>query len=160
INGNFTSYVRLPSGTILIGAMVEFATRPGLFRSRDRGATFEEVARPPSIRALSQRNGVVYAATDNFGDGYALGTSADEGTTWTALMTYADVKAINPCLKTACQASCQTQVDLSLWPDTVCTADPPATGTGGGGGAGGTGGGGGAGGTMTGGGGASGKGGA
>ena len=135
---------------------VEFASVPALFRSRDRGTTFEELPRPPSIRALSQRNGMVYAATDNFGDGYALGTSVDEGTTWRAMMSYADVKAINPCLKAQCQTTCDAEVMLSLWPAEVCSADPPpgSTGTGGGGaggGAGGTIGGGGAGGSGTGG---------
>jgi len=125
VNGNFNSYVRLENGTILIGGVVEFSTVPGLFRSRDRGTTFEQLPRPPSIRALSQRNGTVYAATDNFGDGYALGTSVDEGTTWRALMSYADVKAINPCLKAQCQATCEAEVMLDLWPAEVCSADPP-----------------------------------
>ena len=134
VNGDFTSYVRLPNGTILIGAMVDFSSR-GLFRSRDQGATFDAVPGPPWIRALSQRNGLVYAATDNFGDGYAVATSADEGTTWKGLMGYADVKAINPCLKVQCQATCEVEVGLSLWPAEVCSADPPtATGTGGSGG--------------------------
>jgi hypothetical protein len=135
VNGNFNSFVRLPSGTILIGGLVEFSTVPGLFRSRDGGTSFEQVANPPAIRALWQRNGMVYAAADNFGDGYAIGTSADEGTTWHGLMAYADVKAINPCLKTYCQDLCAMEVGLSLWPDAVCAADPPtATGTAGSGG--------------------------
>src|SRR5262249_43261592 len=100
---------------------------------------------PPAIRALSQRGGLVYGAADNFGDGYAIGTSADEGTTWQALMTFADVKAINPCLKTFCQDVCTMEVGLSLWSADVCSADAPVTtgtaGTGGGtGGTGGTGG--------------------
>jgi hypothetical protein len=153
VNGFFNSFTRLDNGTILVSGMVQFASVPGLFRSRDRGTTFEEIPRPPSIRALSQRNGTVYAATDNFGDGYALGTSVDEGTTWRAMMSYADVKAINPCLKAQCQATCDAEVMLSLWPAEVCSADPPppgSTGTGGGG-AGGTIGGGGAGGGGTGG---------
>ena len=138
VNGFFNSFTRLDNGTILVSGMVQFSSVPGLFRSRDRGTTFEEVPRPPSIRALSQRNGTVYAATDNFGDGYALGTSVDEGTTWRAMMSYADVKAINPCLKAQCQATCDAEVMLSLWPAEVCAADPPpgSTGTGGGGGAG------------------------
>jgi hypothetical protein len=135
VNGNFSSYVRLPNGTILISGVVEFSTKPALFRSRDRGATFESIPNPPSIRALSHRNGTVFAATDNFGDGYALGTSTDEGTTWRPLMSYADVKAINPCLKAQCQTTCALEVGLSLWPAEVCSADPPVgTGTGGAGG--------------------------
>jgi uncharacterized membrane protein YgcG len=141
VNGDFNSFTRLPSGTILISGTVEYATRPGLFRSRDRGTTFEMVASPPAIRALAQRAGEVYAAADNFGDGYALGTSMDEGTTWQALMTYADVKAINPCLKTACQTTCASLVSVSLWTTDVCNAVAPVTaGTGGSGGAAGAGG--------------------
>ncbi|HEY7375594.1 MAG TPA: sialidase family protein [Polyangia bacterium] len=137
INGNFNSYTRLPSGTILIGAMVDFSSVPGLFRSHDGGASFEMVASPPGIRALSQRNGLVYAAADNFGDGYAIGTSADEGSTWQGLMTYADIKAINPCLKTTCQDVCSQEVGLSLWTADTCSADAPmSTGTAGSGGGG------------------------
>jgi len=134
INGNFTAYTRLPGGTILIAAMVEYSTAPGLFRSHDGGSTFEMVARPPAIRALSQRAGVVYAAADNFGDGYAIGTSADEGTTWQGLITYADVKAIDPCLKAACQAVCDNEVSMSVWAADVCSADAPPGATGGAGG--------------------------
>ena len=129
-NGNFTSFVRLPSGTLLVGGMVDFAVVPGLFRSRDRGASFERLPSSPSIRALSQRDGVVYAATDNFSDGYALGTSMDEGDTWHALLSYDGVQAIIPCLKSRCQATCQTQVDLDLWPREVCTAEAPGMTTG------------------------------
>jgi MYXO-CTERM domain-containing protein len=137
VNGYFNSFVRLASGTILIAGMIEYSTRSGLYRSRDRGSTFEAVPNPPAIRALSERNGTVYAAADNFGDGYALGTSVDEGTTWRPLMAYADVKAINPCLKAKCQETCALEVSLSLWPAEVCAADPPVgPGAGGGGGTG------------------------
>jgi len=147
INGNFNAYTRLPSGTILVAGLIQYSTVPGLFRSHDGGTSFEMVANPPSIRALSQRGALLYAAADNFGDGYAIGTSTDEGTTWQALMTFADVSAINPCLKTACQDTCATEVGLSLWTADVCSADPPvSTGTAGtGGGTGGTSGAGGAG---------------
>jgi len=135
INGDFKAFTRLPSGTILLGAMVEYNSIPGLFRSRDQGATFESIANPPSIRALSQRAGKVYAAADNFGDGFAIGTSTDEGTTWQSFMSYSDVKAINPCLKAACQEVCGMEVGMTVWPADVCSADPPgSTGTAGSGG--------------------------
>ena len=150
INGDFKAFTRLPSGTILLGAMVEYNSIPGLFRSRDQGATFEAITNPPSIRALSQRAGKVYAAADNFGDGFAIGTSTDEGTTWQSFMSYSDVKAINPCLKAACQDVCGMEVGMTVWPADVCSADAPgSTGTAGsgGGGTGGAGGSSGAGGT-------------
>ena len=135
INGDFKAFTRLPNGTILLGAGIEYNTRPGLFRSRDRGATFEAVASPPAIRALAQRAGTVYAAADNFGDGYAIGTSTDEGTTWQSFMVYSDVNAINPCLKTYCQDTCGVEVSMTIWPAEVCAADAPvSTGTAGRGG--------------------------
>jgi hypothetical protein len=132
ITGTFTSYVQLPNGTRLVGAMVDSNTTPGLFRSRDAANTFEPVPNPPRIRALSQRGGVVYAATDNFGDGYALGASDDEGTTWRKVMSYDQIEAIVPCLRqdAQCQASCQAlagQGAMSpgmIWEANVCSADP------------------------------------
>jgi hypothetical protein len=132
IDGTFTSFVRLPSGTMLVGAMVEGATVPALFRSRDGGASFERLPGAPAIRALSQRDGVVYAAADNFRDGFALGTSADEGATWQALFRFNQVQGILPCLASRCQAACQTLVGIGLWPQAVCGAG--ATGGGGAGG--------------------------
>ena len=135
VNGNFNSFVRLPSGTILVSGLVQFSTAPGLFRSHDRGSSFEMVASPPAIRALAQRAGTVYAAADNFGDGYAIGTSTDEGTTWQSFMVYSDVNAINPCLKTYCQDTCGVEVSMTIWPAEVCAADAPvSTGTAGRGG--------------------------
>jgi hypothetical protein len=125
ISGNFTSFVRLPSGTLLVGAMADGAVVPALFRSHDRGDSFERLPASPSIRALSERGGVVYAATDNFGDGYALGASADEGDSWEPLLAYEQVAAIIPCLKSACQTSCQAEVDLGLWSEEVCSATAP-----------------------------------
>lgn len=127
VNGNFNAYVRLSTGTILVAGVVDYSTTPALFRSRDQGTSFEMVPHPPSLRALSQRGGRVFGAADNFGDGYAIGTSDDEGTTWQALITYANVNAINPCLKAACQSVCVAEVGMSLWSTDVCTAAAPAS---------------------------------
>jgi len=135
IAGSFTAYVALPSGARLVGAMVDSNTTPALFRSRDGANTFEMVPDPPRIRALSQRGGVTYAATDNFGDGYALGASSDEGTTWRAVMSYEQIQAIIPCLRSdaQCQTSCQalagqgTTSPGMIWEPNVCSADPLVT---------------------------------
>jgi MYXO-CTERM domain-containing protein len=127
IAGSLTSYVQLPSGARLVGAMVDSNTTPALFRSRDGAATFEPVPAPPKIRALAQRGGVVYAATDNFGDGYALGASTDEGTTWAKVMSYDQIQAIIPCLRgdAQCQAAGQgTMSPGMIWEASVCSADP------------------------------------
>ena len=131
VSGGFTSFVRLPSGTMLVGATTVNGSTvgPALFRSRDRGASFAQLPGAPSIRALSQRDGIAYAAADNFDDGFALGTSADEGETWQALLQYNQVDGILPCVASRCRAACQTEVDIGLWPQDVCGA--AATGDGG-----------------------------
>jgi MYXO-CTERM domain-containing protein len=132
IAGTFTSYVQLANGTRLVGALVESSTTPALYRSHDGGATFETVAGPPAIRALSRRGDVVYAATDNFAVGYALGVSTDEGTTWRAGMAYDQVRAILGCVRDdpQCQASCQALAGRgamppgTIWDAAVCSANP------------------------------------
>ena len=122
ITGNFTSFARLPSGTMLVGAMAQGGAVPTLFRSRYSWSSFETLPSAPSIRALSQRDGIVYAAADNFGDGFALGTSADEGETWRALLRYNQVQGILPCLRSRCLPDCQARADIGLWPQAVCGA--------------------------------------
>jgi MYXO-CTERM domain-containing protein len=131
-SGVIKAFVRLASGTILVAT--DDNSVAGLLRSRDGGTTFEAVANPPHIRALSERAGAVYAATDNFSDGYAAGLSMDEGRTWEALVSYDAVRGILPCVKAACQASCAVQVQLNLWTAEVCSADVPSSSTPGAGG--------------------------
>jgi hypothetical protein len=125
--GVIKAFLRLGSGTILVAT--DDNSVAGLLRSRDGGGTFEAVPAPPHIRALSERGGAVYAATDNFSDGYAAGLSMDEGRTWEALLSYDAVRGILPCVKAACQDSCAAQVQLDLWTDDVCTADAPVPST-------------------------------
>jgi uncharacterized protein (TIGR03382 family) len=151
IAGRFTSYVQLASGARLVGAVVNSSNMPALYRSRDGGATFEPVAGPPSIRALSRRGDRVYAATNNFSDGYALGASDDEGTTWHAVMSYDQVQSVLGCVSSdpQCQTTCQalagrgTMSPGMIWDPAVCGANPveplpePRAPTGGGGGGGG-----------------------
>jgi MYXO-CTERM domain-containing protein len=135
LDGFPTSFVRLPSGTLLVGAVVQSVAT--LYRSRDGGMSFDVVPGAPAVRGLSERGGTVFAATNNFGDGYALGASADEGTTWQPLLRYDQVTAILPCVKSQCRAACEFEVGRSLWAAEVCTADAPRqpTGSGGAGGA-------------------------
>jgi hypothetical protein len=125
-NNHFTSYARTAAGTILIGGQ-DAAMNPLLHRSYDGGVTFSLAALPqPHLGGLAARGNDVYAATDNFADGYALGVSTDEGASWQALMSYDRVSAIVACLKDACQTICDQEVMLRLWPAAVCSADPAA----------------------------------
>ena len=130
--GELTSYVQLENGTRLAGALLDSGTTAALYRSHDGGATFEMVANPPSIRGLSWRGDKVYAATDNFGDGYALAVSSDEGSSWSAVMSYSQIQAILGCVRedAQCQASCDALAGQGMmspgmiWDQGVCTANP------------------------------------
>lgn len=134
-DGKLGAFARLASGTLLCAGTIQSATVPATFRSTDGGASFQMLAGQPTINGLSERAGLVYAATDNFADGYALGTSADEGTTWQPLLTYAGVQGIAPCLATTCASTCEMLAGLSVWPEAICSAGS-AGGAGGQGGAG------------------------
>jgi hypothetical protein len=129
VSGTLTSFAALPSGTLFASANVNPNAVATLYRSRDGGGTFAVVPSAPSVRALAARGADLYAAADNFGNGYALGVSSDEGDSWHAAMSYGQVEAIVPCLKSSCQTTCAAQVGAGLWTDPVCSADPPpATG--------------------------------
>jgi hypothetical protein len=121
--GVLTSFVRLPSGTILIGGVSGVAD--AIFRSTNGGTSFTELP-APTVRGLAQRNGRVYVTTDkvNSADGFSLGVSTDEGTTFTAVMSYDQIQAISSCAKAACQDDCMLKASLGFWGDSVCSASP------------------------------------
>ena len=86
--------------------------------------TFTEVPDPPQLRAFSVRGQVLYAGTDNFANGYAIATSADDGDTWTALMRYQQVQAVPACVRSLCRTQCEL-LTPKLWAADVCSADAP-----------------------------------
>jgi hypothetical protein len=122
-DGVLTSFVRLPSGTLLVGGVKVISNV--IYRSTNGGTSFQELP-APTVRGLGQRDGHVYIATNNdpAADGYALGVSNDEGSTWQPLMSYDQIQAISSCAKTICQADCLMKANLGTWEDAVCTADP------------------------------------
>jgi hypothetical protein len=132
INGGyFTSATRTPSGAILVSG-VDVSTNPVLFRSADHGVTFQPFGtQVPNIRGMSTRGNQIYAAANEFSDGYALGVSMDDGMTWQSVMAYNQVAAILGCLKQSCQTLCASEVMVSLWDMSMCSADPPAMADGG-----------------------------
>jgi uncharacterized membrane protein YgcG len=137
--GVLTAFARLPSGALVVAGALKF--QPVAYRSRDRGATFEPLAPPAGFRAFGTRADLLYGVTeygptDMMPGRWAIGVSHDEGTTWTPLFTYDQVRAIEPCIKSQCQVDCLTRAGLGQWPATFCAADPGSAGQGGGGGGG------------------------
>jgi hypothetical protein len=125
VNGALGGFAVLPSGTIVVGGVaVRDNVASGIsFRSRDRGVTFQALPTSPRVRAFAQRDGTLFAATDNFADGFALATSNDEGTTFAPVMKYADVSAVKDCVRAACETTCLSEVSISIWPRSVCGPD-------------------------------------
>ena len=120
-SGRIKSIFETSAGSILVAT--DDGGLPSLLRSQDHGQTFQAVFNPPHVRGLAERDGKVYAATDNARDGHAIAVSSDQGTTWSALMDYGQVRSIVPCLKVSCQDACVTEAFLGLWPASVCAAD-------------------------------------
>jgi len=63
---------------------------------------------------------------DNAADGYAVGTSADEGQSWHPLMRYDQIAAIQSCVMAACQDDCLVRAAGGQWADDFCAATAPA----------------------------------
>ncbi|HEY7376649.1 MAG TPA: hypothetical protein VIF57_31105 [Polyangia bacterium] len=140
----FTSFARLADGALMLSAVVAVspAQKAGLFLSHDGGATFQENDAVPGVLALAARGGTLYAATDNFGDGYALGASTDEGASFQPVMRFDQIGSIMACLRAnaQCQASCEALAGNGLgspgmiWDEAVCNAGAGGVGGGGAGG--------------------------
>jgi hypothetical protein len=148
----FTSFARMSDGTLVASgvAAVSPAQKAALFVSHDGGMTFAENDAVPGVMAIAARGGILYAATDNFGDGYALGASSDEGATWQPVVRFDQIGSIMACLRASpqCLASCESLAGNGLgspgkiWDEAVCSGAAGAGGTGGTSGGGGTNGGG------------------
>ncbi|HEY7372550.1 MAG TPA: hypothetical protein VIF57_10360, partial [Polyangia bacterium] len=98
--GILSAYARLANGTIVIAGVV--GVDNVAYRSTDSGATFQQLPAPPNVRALSARGSTLYVVADDVADGYAVGTSVDQGQSWQALMSYDQIAAIQACVKTMC----------------------------------------------------------
>jgi hypothetical protein len=99
IAGHMSAFLRRANGTLLMGS----SDRVSL-RSTDNGQTFPIWGDAPHVRALAERNGVLYVAADNLRDGFAVASSTDEGKHWTPLLRFYQIQGPAPCgnLPTVC----------------------------------------------------------
>ena len=124
-DGILSAYARLASGTIVLAAVV--GVDEVAYHSTDDGASFQPLPTPPSVRAMSARGATLYVVADNVADGYAVGTSVDEGQTWQPLMRYDQIAAIQACVKQACQTDCLMRAAAGQWSEDFCAATAPAS---------------------------------
>jgi hypothetical protein len=130
VDGKLTAFARLASGTVLVGAITAGSGEG--FRSTDGGVTFQTWPNPPRLRALAERGGKLFAAGDNFRDGFALAVSTDEGGTFKPLMVFDQVTRIKTCAQAICRQGCDSLAGVMLWSPEVCQPGGRGAGDGGG----------------------------
>ena len=87
-----SAFLRRSNGQIIVAARDGSA-----FISADGGATFAAWPNAPHLRALGERNGVLYAVGDNFLDGFAVARSRDQGATWQPLIRFEQLTGPKSC---------------------------------------------------------------
>ena len=118
-----SAFVALPNGHLLVGWVDPAGGY--LDRSSDGGRTFTPLAAPFRPRALAERGGQIYAATDLGIDRDALVASDDEGASWRPVMRLGEVGAIDGCARSACAASCVSLAARGVLAGGICAAAPP-----------------------------------
>jgi hypothetical protein len=120
-----SAFARLPGGVILVAGVNKAGGGDMLsagYRSTDGGQTFAPWRTGLGIRALAVRDGLLYAAADNFKDGFALGVSTDQGATFKPMMTYDQASSVKACVDQICGESCQLLATGKLFPAAVCAS--------------------------------------
>lgn len=80
---SMSSFLRQADGTLLVGTRESPS-----YLSSDGGQHFSEWSSAPHLRALAERDGVLYVAADNFADGFAIAKSSDRGAHFTSLLRF------------------------------------------------------------------------
>jgi hypothetical protein len=126
--GRLTAFLRRADGGLLAGGVAD-ATGGSIHLSTDGGATFRQISTAIRPGALVERDGVVWASTDNLADGFAVARSAD-GATWEPVIRYADVAGIKSCstrapLAQTCSAACVQELVRGTFTEKTCGLPPP-----------------------------------
>ena len=119
VTGSLSAFLQQGDGTLLVGVLNPDGSANG-YRSSDDGHSFAPWPGVPHLRALAERDGVLYAAADDAVDGFALGVSADRGQTFQPRLRYADVSSVAACVRAECQVTCEQLAGIGLWPSTLC----------------------------------------
>jgi hypothetical protein len=138
VNGAVSAFARLASGTVLVGALINFAGDGGGtvgtgYRSTDGAMSFQSwtLQPEPHLVGLGERvvNGqsTLYLSGKNYSDGWALAVSTDEGTTVTPVMRYDQVAGIRSCVQQICRDTCNYEEMQAIWDPGVCAAGDAGT---------------------------------
>ena len=84
------------------------------YLSTDGAATFAPWPNVPHVRAMAERAGTLYVVANNFADGFAVGTSTDQGAHFTPILHFNQIGGPLACPRV--QAACAT-----AWTDLMKT---------------------------------------
>jgi hypothetical protein len=118
-----SAFLRRASGALVVGTRTA-----GGFVSADRGKTWSAMPGALHVRALAERDGVLYAAADDAADGFALGASDDDGMHWRPVLRFAGICGPRQCaaIQSACTSPWQAVTTWARIPPDVCGLDAPA----------------------------------
>ena len=129
--GRLSAFVRRADGSLVAGGISD-TLGGGVHVSTDGGATFQLRSTAIHPGALAERDGVLWASTDNVLDGFALARSMD-AVTWEPVARYADVAGTKACpgqtrIDQTCSAACIQEVVRGVFNEKSCTTAivPPA----------------------------------
>lgn len=129
VTAQLTALLRRANGQILVSALD--VVDGALYQSTDAGKSFSRMATRLGIRALAERAGKVYVATDDVVDGFALAVSTDDGATFKPLLRFNQVKGTRACgnLKAMCATTCSMLVNVGTFIAATCANAPGSDGS-------------------------------
>ncbi|MEA2695989.1 MAG: hypothetical protein QOI66_260 [Myxococcales bacterium] len=127
VTTQLTAFLRRTNGQVLVSA--QDVVDGALYRSIDAGKSFTRMATRLSIRALAERSGDLYVATDNVVDGFALAVSSDDGITFQPLLRFNQIKGARDCgnLVAECAATCSSLVSVGTFTSSSCGSGDAGT---------------------------------
>jgi len=125
---SFAAFLQRTDGTLLLTGRDD-AGLSAAYRSADRGVSFArwDVGKL-RIMGLAERGSTLFAATDNFVDGMALGSSEDGGATWAVQMAFDRISEVQSCLRVVCATDCEKKAEIGLFSDATCAAGAGGSG--------------------------------
>jgi hypothetical protein len=87
-----SAFLQRSDGALIVGAMTG-----GAWISTDMGESFAPWAESLHLRALAERDGRIYAGTNDLEDGFALAVSDDAGASWQALLRFEQIAGPMAC---------------------------------------------------------------
>lgn len=99
LEASMSAFLHRADGSVLVGAADGTA-----YVMKAGGQRFSPLSGTPHLRGLGERDGTLYATTDSMKDGYAFGSSVDDGKTWKPLLHLDDIGGVRQCgtLASAC----------------------------------------------------------